>query len=59
MKTEKIARLNLRWFSRLFHRALRQPEPAPKAVAFGIHAVGTVSETVSESRKRVKKNCAR
>jgi hypothetical protein len=37
MKTEKIARLNLRWFSRHFHRALRQPEPAPKVVTFGIH----------------------
>jgi hypothetical protein len=45
---------------RFIHRALRQPEPAPKVVTFGIHRLqkrtDSVSETVSESSKMIVRN---
>jgi len=44
----------------MIHRALRQPELAPKVVTFGIHRLqkrtGTVSETVSENSKMIVEN---
>jgi hypothetical protein len=46
---------------RFIHRALRQPEPAPKVVTFGIHIMqkrtDSVSGTVSESSKIIVENC--
>jgi hypothetical protein len=45
---------------RFSFRALRQPEPAPKVVTFGIHRLqkrtDTVSETVSENSKMIVEN---
>ena len=54
------ARLTLPVEPQSIHRALRQPEPAPKVVTFGIHRLqkrtGTVSETVSENSKMIVEN---
>jgi hypothetical protein len=44
----------------IIHRALRQPEPAPKVVTFGIRHLpkrtDSVSETVSENSKMIVEN---
>jgi len=44
----------------ILHRALRQPEPAPKVMTFGIHRLlkrtESVSETVSENSKMIVEN---